>query len=81
MRLSEAYYIMAECAAHSTTRLGEAVGYLNTVRTHRGHTALLPETLSKEEKSTLEKLEESKNFKPSTSIKEKIFKKFRSLFD
>ena len=49
MRLSEAYYIMAECAAHSTTRLGEAVGYLNTVRTHRGHTALLPETLSKEE--------------------------------
>ena len=33
MRLSEAYYIMAECAAHSTTRLGEAVGYLNTVRT------------------------------------------------
>ena len=49
MRLSEAYYIMAECAVHSTTRLGEAVGYLNTVRTHRGHTALLPETLSKEE--------------------------------
>ena len=41
----------------------------------------VPETLSKEEKSTLEKLEESKNFKPSTSIKEKIFKKFRSLFD
>ena len=41
----------------------------------------VPETLSKDEKSTLEKLEESKNFKPSTSIKEKIFKKFRSLFD
>lgn len=41
----------------------------------------VPETLSKDEKNTLEKLEESKNFKPSTSIKEKIFKKFRSLFD
>lgn len=41
----------------------------------------VPEVLSKEEKSILEKLEDSKNFKPSTSIKEKIFKKFRSLFD
>lgn len=41
----------------------------------------VPETLSKEEKSTLEKMEESKNFQPSTSVKEKIFKKFRSMFD
>lgn len=41
----------------------------------------VPETLSKEEKSALEKMEESENFKPSKSIKEKIFKKFRSMFE
>lgn len=41
----------------------------------------VPESLNKEEKSTLEKLEESKNFQPSGSIKEKIFKKFKSFFD
>lgn len=41
----------------------------------------IPETLSKEEKSTLEKLESAENFKPSTSVKEKIFKKFKSIFD
>lgn len=41
----------------------------------------VPETLNKEEKSALEKLEESKNFKPSDSIKDKIFKKFRSMFE
>lgn len=41
----------------------------------------VPETLSKEEKSILEKMEESKNFKPSDSIKDKIFKKFRSMFE
>ena len=29
----------------------------------------------------LEKMEASENFKPNTSIKEKIFKKFKSLFD
>ncbi len=41
----------------------------------------VPETLSKEEKTTLEELETSDNFKPSTSVKEKIFKKFKSYFD
>lgn len=41
----------------------------------------VPESLSKEEKNTLEKLEASKSFEPSKSIREKIFKKFRSMFD
>ena len=41
----------------------------------------VPETLSKEEKKALEKMEDSDNFKPNTSIKEKIFRKFKSLFD
>ena len=41
----------------------------------------VPETLNKDEKSMLEKMEASENFKPSLSIKEKIFKKFRNLFD
>jgi len=41
----------------------------------------VPETLNKEEKSTMEKLEDADNFKPSGSVKEKIFKKFKSLFD
>lgn len=41
----------------------------------------VPETLNKEEKKALENMEKSENFKPSTSVKEKIFKKFRSLFD
>lgn len=41
----------------------------------------VPETLNKEEKSTVEKLDKSENFKPSASVKEKIFKKFRNLFD
>lgn len=41
----------------------------------------VPETLSKDEKQALEKMQSSDNFKPNTSIKEKIFKKFRNLFD
>ena len=41
----------------------------------------VPEALSKEEKNELEKMNESVNFKPSTSIKDKIFKKFKSFFD
>lgn len=41
----------------------------------------VPETLTKDEKNTLEKLETSDNFQPNTSVKEKIFKKFKSLFD
>lgn len=41
----------------------------------------VPETLTKDEKSTLEKMETSDSFKPSNTVKEKIFKKFKSFFD
>ncbi len=41
----------------------------------------VPEALSKDEKQALEKLDASDNFRPNMSIKEKIFKKFKSLFD
>ena len=41
----------------------------------------VPEALNKKEKKALEEMERSDNFKPNTSIKEKIFKKFKSLFD
>ena len=41
----------------------------------------IPETLNKEERQALEKWQESESFKPNMTLKEKIFKKFRSLFD
>ena len=41
----------------------------------------IPETLSKEEKKQMEDWDKSENFIPNTSIKEKIFRKFKSLFD
>lgn len=41
----------------------------------------IPETLSKDEKQALEKMQHSDNFTPNLSIKEKIFKKFRNFFD
>lgn len=41
----------------------------------------VPETLSKDEKKHLEEMMKSDNFQPNSSIKEKIFKKLRSLFD
>lgn len=41
----------------------------------------VPETLSKEERQAIEKMQDSDNFKPNTSIKEKIFKKFKNFFD
>ena len=41
----------------------------------------VPETLTSGEKEQLQKMNDSPNFKPSTSVKEKIFKKFRSYFD
>ncbi|MBR6805633.1 MAG: molecular chaperone DnaJ [Bacteroidaceae bacterium] len=41
----------------------------------------IPETLSKEEKKSMESFKESDNFKPAESIKEKIFRHFRKLFD
>ena len=41
----------------------------------------IPETLTKEERQLLEKWQEAENFQPNLSLKEKIFKKFRSLFE
>ncbi|MCD8165485.1 MAG: molecular chaperone DnaJ [Bacteroides sp.] len=41
----------------------------------------VPEALSKDEKSMLEKMKKSDNFQTNKSIKEKIFKKFKSFFD
>ncbi len=41
----------------------------------------IPETLTKEEKKLMEEWDKSESFKPNTSIKEKIFRKFKSLFD
>lgn len=41
----------------------------------------VPETLSKEEKNAIEKMQDSDNFMPNLSIKEKIFRKFKSFFD
>ena len=41
----------------------------------------VPETLSRDERKTIEKLEESENFKTSPSLSKRIFEKFRNLFD
>lgn len=41
----------------------------------------VPESLSKDEKNMMEKLQESSNFTPNASLKESTFKKFRKLFD
>ncbi len=41
----------------------------------------IPETLSKEEKKTIENFRNSDNFRPTESIKEKIFRRFKSFFD
>ncbi|MBR5275699.1 MAG: molecular chaperone DnaJ [Bacteroidaceae bacterium] len=41
----------------------------------------IPETLSKEEKKQMENFKNSDSFKPSTSIKEQIFRRFKKLFD
>ena len=41
----------------------------------------VPETLTKDEKKMMEELDKSENFQPTTSIREKIFKKFKKLFD
>ena len=41
----------------------------------------VPETLTKEEKATLEKWQNADNFQPNLSVKEKIFRKFKSFFD
>lgn len=41
----------------------------------------IPETLTREERKFLEEMRKSDNFAPRESIKEKIFKKFRSYFE
>ena len=41
----------------------------------------IPETLSKEEKQAMEKFQTSDHFQPTPSVKEKLFRKFRSYFD
>ena len=41
----------------------------------------IPEELTKEQKETLEQLDKSSNFQPNQSIKDKIFNKFRNMFD
>ena len=41
----------------------------------------IPETLTDSEKATLNGLENSPNFQPKKSVKEKIFNKFRNMFD
>ena len=41
----------------------------------------IPEHLNKEEKQAMEKMQESDNFMPNLSIKEKIFRKFKNFFD
>nr|WP_306450875.1 RagB/SusD family nutrient uptake outer membrane protein [Odoribacter splanchnicus] len=46
IRLSEAYYIAAECALKQFSDITTAVGYLNTVRSHRGLNVELASTLT-----------------------------------
>ena len=41
----------------------------------------IPEHLNKDEKQALEKMQDSDNFTPNLSIKEKIFRKFKNFFD
>lgn len=41
----------------------------------------VPETLSREERKVIEKLEESDNFKTSPNLSKRIFERFRNLFD
>jgi len=41
----------------------------------------VPESLTKEQKETLENMENSTNFQPTQSVKEKIFSRFRNVFE
>ena len=41
----------------------------------------IPETLSKDEKKAIEGFRSSENFRPSESIKEKIFRRFKNFFE
>ncbi len=49
MRLSEAYYIAAECELQLNQDIPACVDYLNTVRSHRNLTDGIANTISKEE--------------------------------
>ncbi|MDR0427006.1 MAG: molecular chaperone DnaJ, partial [Dysgonamonadaceae bacterium] len=41
----------------------------------------VPENLNKEQKEVLSNMNEDENFQPSSSVKDKVFQKFRNLFD
>lgn len=41
----------------------------------------IPEILSKDEKKAIEHFKDSENFRPTVSVKEKIFRRFKSFFD
>ena len=41
----------------------------------------IPETLTRDERKAMEKWRDSENFRPNPSLKEKIFNKFKNLFD
>ena len=41
----------------------------------------IPETLNKDEKKSIEKFKDSDNFRPSESIKDKIFRRFKNFFE
>ena len=41
----------------------------------------VPESLTKEQKESLEQMENSSNFQPTQSVKEKIFSRFRNIFE
>jgi molecular chaperone DnaJ len=41
----------------------------------------IPENLTREQREALTQMEDAPNFQPTTSMKEKIFNKFRNLFD
>jgi molecular chaperone DnaJ len=41
----------------------------------------IPETLSRDEKQVLEKLQQSENFRPSASTKNTFFNRFKQMFD
>lgn len=63
---------------------GKGLPELNTNR--RGDmivnvSVYIPETMSKDEKAAMEKFQASDHFQPTPSIKDKLFRKFRSYFD
>ncbi len=41
----------------------------------------IPETLNKDERKAIEKMRNNENFQPSTSVKDTLLRKFRSLFE